>query len=347
MLVQISEIIVHPRRRNVAPESVRELADSISELGLLNPITVDHNHILIAGLHRLEAVKLLHWTEIECTVSSLEGLMAEMAELDENFVRANLSEIEFGDLLMRRKEIYEALHPETRATYDGGGFRGNQHQKVVAAKNAATTKSFVEDTAQKLGLAPRTVRQEIQAAKNLTPEAKEIIRNADSKITKKEVLKLSQLEPEQQKEAARRLAASEIRSIDEYQASALEQQNQNQCPAVVGDSTPTYSIPSDTSTDEPRCSLQQIIADLKNHDKDGSYTPDSLLADVDGMVSRFHRDFEWYSEPHCTVVFPQMSREQLDFVKQRFASISAAMENLLRRMERNVKHEQPKKTPRK
>ena len=69
---------------------------------------------MIAGLHRLDAAKLLGWTEIECTVSSLEGLQAELAELDENFIRSELSTVEYGELLLRRKEIYEALHPETK-----------------------------------------------------------------------------------------------------------------------------------------------------------------------------------------------------------------------------------------
>ena len=145
MLVPISEITVNPGRREAAPGDVKELADSILEVGLINPIMVDQTHTLIAGLHRLEAMKLLGRTEIECTVSDLDGLQVALAEIDENFVRKDLSDDEFRELLLRRKEIYESLHPETRATYDGGTFRGNQHQKVVAAKNAATTKSFVQD----------------------------------------------------------------------------------------------------------------------------------------------------------------------------------------------------------
>ena len=118
------------------------MADSIRELGLLHPIIVDKKYTLIAGLHRLEAVKLLEWTEIECTVSSLEGLKAELAEIDENVVRSDLSALEFGELLLKRKDIYEALHPEARATYNGGGFRGNQHKKtnqsVVGEESSAT-----------------------------------------------------------------------------------------------------------------------------------------------------------------------------------------------------------------
>ena len=111
MQVNIDSIQVNSGRREALPDAVRELADSISAVGLLNPITVDRDYILIAGLHRLEAAKLLGWAEIECNVSSLEGLQAELAEIDENFVRADLETLEFGKLLLRRKEIYEMLHP--------------------------------------------------------------------------------------------------------------------------------------------------------------------------------------------------------------------------------------------
>ena len=77
VLLPISEIKTRPGRREARVEDVREIANSISEIGLLNPITVDDNYTLIAGLHRLEAAKLLGWAEIECTVSGLRGLQAE------------------------------------------------------------------------------------------------------------------------------------------------------------------------------------------------------------------------------------------------------------------------------
>jgi len=46
------------------------------------------------------------------------------------------------------------------------------------------------------------VEQLVQTARDLTPEAKKIIREADSKITKGNALKISRLPPDQQKEAA-------------------------------------------------------------------------------------------------------------------------------------------------
>ena len=103
MRIAINEIKIKPGRREAEPGDVRELADSIAEVGLLCPITVGQDYTLIAGLHRLEAAKLLDWTEIECTVSELTGLQAELAEIDENFVRAELGSTEFGELLLRRK----------------------------------------------------------------------------------------------------------------------------------------------------------------------------------------------------------------------------------------------------
>ncbi|MCX4374426.1 MAG: ParB N-terminal domain-containing protein, partial [Dysosmobacter sp.] len=302
MLIPINEITISPGRREVQSGDVKELADSIAEVGLINPIMVDQSHTLIAGLHRLEAMKMLGRTEIECTVSDLAGLQAELAEIDENFIRKDLSDAEFRELLLRRKEIYESLHPETKATYDGGEFRGNQHQKVVGENFSATTKSFVQDTADKLGVSPRTVELQIQTAKNLASEAKEILRGADTKITKQSALKLSRLAPEQQLEAARQLAAGDIHSVDEYSPTGAEA-------AIPPPEAPAVPY---ASSGRHYATFEESIADLKNHDKDCSYTPDALLAELDSFIQKFQKEFEWYSDPFCTVVFPDISQVQFD-----------------------------------
>lgn len=202
MLVKISDIKIKPGRREAKPKSVEEMTRSIQALGLLNPIIVTEDYTLIAGLHRLEAAKKLGWTEIECTVSSMDGLQAELAEIDENFVRTNLSHRELGDLLLHRKELYEALHPETRQGMRNGQTSKNENLSLLEAK------SFTQDTADRLGVGKRTVEQLVQTARNLTPEAKKVIRDADNKITKGAALEISRLPPDQQEEAAVRLTTS-------------------------------------------------------------------------------------------------------------------------------------------
>ena len=196
MQMKISEIKINPGRRDTQQRNVEELARSIAAVGLMNPITVTQDNTLIAGLHRLEAAKLLGWTEIECTVSDADGLQAELAEIDENFVRAGLSHRELGDLLLRRKELYEAIHPETRQGQRNGQTAKNANFSLLE------TKSFAQDTADKLGVSKRTVEQLVQTAANLTPEAKKTIRDAGDKITKGAALKISRLPPDQQEEAA-------------------------------------------------------------------------------------------------------------------------------------------------
>lgn len=56
------------RRKTLHPETVRALAEDILENGLKTPIQVRHDgkrHVLVEGLHRLEAAKWLGETTID------------------------------------------------------------------------------------------------------------------------------------------------------------------------------------------------------------------------------------------------------------------------------------------
>ena len=215
MLININEIKVGPNRREALPDDVKALSKSFAEVGMMNPITVDADHNLVAGLHRLEAAKLLGWTEIECNVCELDELHAELAEIDENVVRTGLSDLELSELLARRKKIYETLHPKTIARNLPGhasNFESSSDKLTVEAK------TFSQDTAEKMGVSPRTVERHVQIAENLTPEAKEVLRNSERKVTKQNLTKLSRMEPEQQEAVAKQLAEGKIKSADEYAA---------------------------------------------------------------------------------------------------------------------------------
>src|SRR5437879_13763903 len=68
-MVPVKEVIVPDGRRSADPEKVKEIAESLGQVGLLQPITVyraeDSSSIrLNAGLHRLEAAKLRGWASI-------------------------------------------------------------------------------------------------------------------------------------------------------------------------------------------------------------------------------------------------------------------------------------------
>ena len=343
MKIHVDGIQIKVGRRELNAEHVRELAASIKELGLLNPLTVDKENVLIAGLHRLEEVKSLGWLEVECTVSSLEGLQAELAEIDENIVRNDFSAIEYGEMLLRRKEIYETLHPETK----NGGDRKSEEIRTSKCRSDSV-KSFVQDTAEKLGVGPRTVERQIQTAKNLTPEVKEIIRDADTKVTKEAALKLSRLEPEQQKEAAALLAAKKIKSVDEYTEAkaepvAVEPQRETSKPAQEPEPSPEPEkpapvFPAPYSLPEERCaSFKEVVADLKDTEKDYTCTPEQFLTEYSNFARKFVREMEWYASPLYEAAFPCFSTAQLDILRQQTDSICSAAEDLFSKIERTKK----------
>jgi N6-adenosine-specific RNA methylase IME4 len=155
------------RLRRLRPEKVNEIAESIAAIGLINPITVKPHpstgFVLVAGRHRLEAVRQLGLDSIRATVrTGLDATQAELVEIDENLVRADLSDAERVLHLTARKKLYEDLYPETRH----GGAPGAGRGKKKAHKDAKTA-SFSEDVANKTGRSKRSVTRDITRGRKI------------------------------------------------------------------------------------------------------------------------------------------------------------------------------------
>ena len=243
MKIKISDIKINFGRRNAEPKAIAELSKSIAAVGLMNPITVTQDNTLIAGLHRLEAAKLLGWTEIECNSVGISSLQAELAEIDENIVRTNLSRQELGEQFLRRKEIYEMLHPETKAGAAQAAGMNRAIGNNVGDKLASTSKSFVEDTSEKTGMSKRTVSRLLQIANNMTQDAKRIVQASD--IPQDTALKISRLPIDQQAEAASLLAAGKVQSVEQYKQERRERITVAHPPRLVEPG----KLPEDTRTD--------------------------------------------------------------------------------------------------
>ena len=182
-IVLIDDVWISPSRRAVDGAAVDRLIDSIREVGLLNPITVriadnvvdpEDGQIsdvtaLVAGRHRLEAMRRLGADRIDCFFLDVDDIHAELAEIDENLVRANLTPAQEAAAVTRRKSIYETLHPETKATKDGGTFRGNQHGEV------SDNLSFTRATADATGKDRRTIERAAARGKELGDDLKAIV----------------------------------------------------------------------------------------------------------------------------------------------------------------------------
>ena len=134
--IPMDRIVVPEGRRPLNQAKIRELAASIRALGLLSPITVTTDYALVAGWHRLEACRLLGWTEIPAVILPLGIVDAELAQIDENLIRNELSVLERGEHLLRRNDILE-----------GKGLRAT----VGRPKNRETVSPFAPKTTFDIG----------------------------------------------------------------------------------------------------------------------------------------------------------------------------------------------------
>lgn len=105
--LKISNISVGDRLRGIDRKKVELLKESISRIGLINPITVS-NGVLVAGLHRLTAYKELSIEEIDCNVIGDDELLNKEVEIDENLHRNELTALERG----RMEAIKKSHEPE-------------------------------------------------------------------------------------------------------------------------------------------------------------------------------------------------------------------------------------------
>lgn len=174
----MSRIQVGKRTRSLSENHAAMLAESIAVIGLLTPITVTARQIiedniavdgfsLVAGLHRLRAYEILGKDTIEASVVSLEELDRQLWEIDENLIRAELTKLDRGVHLMRRKDIYLAKFPS-----NPGGRPSSENLKQFAY-------SFSDETADKTGMHQTRIDQAIRWATRITPEVKDLIANTE------------------------------------------------------------------------------------------------------------------------------------------------------------------------
>lgn len=249
----ISKIIV-PEGRHLRG-SVVGLAESISIVGLLNPITVLPDCRLVAGLHRLEACRSLGWTEIDATITKLDEAHARLAELDENLCQNQYTVLERGEALSLRKSYYLALHPETKRGTAGGRASG-ESRSLKPGKKAGTSdgaslanrpehvSAFVADTARKTGRHRRSIERDIQVAAALPTETRDVLRGTALEDSQEKLLLLGKLPADELHTLTEQGADALIHRLDEVpkrKHGRKEEQPSESKPPVTPPPTPSKS----------------------------------------------------------------------------------------------------------
>lgn len=162
--IKLNEITIKKRIREFNNDIIAPLSDSIKEIGLLNPITVNEKNILIAGYHRYMAFKKLNYETILCNVvvAKDEDSRKEI-EIDENMVRLELHYFDLAEQLKMKKVLYEKKHPETILGATGKGRKKE-------------TKSFIDDITEQLKKSKSSVYTLLNIYNCLNKEDRDIIK---------------------------------------------------------------------------------------------------------------------------------------------------------------------------
>jgi ParB-like chromosome segregation protein Spo0J len=205
---------------------------------LQNPIVLTEDYALVSGRHRLEAAKRLGHDTIEANVLPLSSEEAELAEIDENLIRKELTALEQGLLLKRRKEILDSM-----GLLANPSNKGHKGKYQVTPDNVTTVKTNKEIAAD-IGLNERTARRREQIAKNLDPEVVEMLHDTELANQPVKLLELSQKAPEIQKAIVEVIKTEKAKTVSEAEKVLF-----TPCPVEVpapyqeaSDATLTYEV---------------------------------------------------------------------------------------------------------
>lgn len=198
--VAIESIQVGARMRNLDDERVEALAGSIKALGLQTPISVwaseDGSEVrLVAGHHRLAAVRKLGWEDIDCALVNMTEIDRKRWEISENLHRSELTALERDQHISE----WERLGLEAEAE------KVRKDSALKEPGKGRGSKGGTREVARQLGVDEKAVRN-ARKVSTLTDEAKEVAREVGLDNNRSALLKAAARPAEEQVETLRQLA---------------------------------------------------------------------------------------------------------------------------------------------
>lgn len=190
--IRIAEITIGPRIRQ-QPGDLQELAGSIDDIGLLQPIVVTPSLALIAGERRLRACRdILGWETIPARVVDLDDLL--VGERDENEVRKDFA---WSERVALKRAIEARIGERQGARTDL-----RLPEKFPEVQPGTETRAYA---AQQAGLGNEaTARQAELVVDTAVPELVEVMDAGN--VAPSQAAKIAQKPKKQQKKIAAKIA---------------------------------------------------------------------------------------------------------------------------------------------
>jgi len=170
---------------------VTELEKSIQTLGLIAPLVISSDNVILAGARRYQALLNLGRTEAPVMIVEGNQLEKELVSIDENLVRKDLTKIEIESHLRRAKEIYQVLNPVEEVETAPVSEDENEDAPKIK-KITLPAEKFLNMVAEKTGLSPKQIHEAINRDEMASPAVKEARKNGELSLSQtNEIVKLS------------------------------------------------------------------------------------------------------------------------------------------------------------
>ncbi|MCC0054303.1 MAG: ParB N-terminal domain-containing protein [Defluviimonas sp.] len=204
--IKISAIRVGDRLRDLDEAWVTVLAASIEKQGQLQPIVVaesEDGFALIAGLHRLAALKSLGRDEVDAQVYDakwLKGHEGQVLEVVENLLRQELSALDRALYVLELKRLHQDANPDAGPGGDRKSEAFKAEREIKTANLAVLIGvRFDEGVAEQTGLSTRAIFRSLSIAENLTPDSIAQLRGTAHAKNQSGLVALSRLNADQQR----------------------------------------------------------------------------------------------------------------------------------------------------
>lgn len=198
--IELDRLDARPDARPLDADKVRAIVSSWGDVGQINPIRVrprGERFEVSAGGHRCAAARALGLVEIDAVVVDEGDITAELAMIDENLCRAELTPADRARQTARRKQLYLELHPEAG---HGGDRRSDQAANLATRSDG---EGFTAETARATGHSERTVQRDAERGEKVAEDVLDLIRGT-SLDTGMYLDDLKRLDPDTQRIVARR-----------------------------------------------------------------------------------------------------------------------------------------------
>ncbi len=186
--------------------NVDKLKKSIETVGIINPLIINTENMLVAGGRRYTALKELGFKDVPVVIVKKGKLHDELISIDENLVRKDLTKIEMEHSLRRAKEIYEELYPEEDDALE--------IQENTNDDGSQKVSKFIAETSEKTGLSQKVITNAINRDLNASKKVKSARVNGElSSSQTDELIKLSKKDQDELIEVIKNKPVKEIKEI--------------------------------------------------------------------------------------------------------------------------------------